>query len=106
LAAEYETTVAGRYELTGRVDYIHKSRIDYDYANSSLVAQQPYGLLNARLAFSIRDTGLSVGAFATNLTNVHYSIGGYDDGPTGGLGTVLRQMAPPREWGADVEYRF
>ena len=98
--------MTGRYSLTGRVDYSHKSRIEFDQGNSPLVAQRAYGLLNARLALDIEDSGLSFALFGTNLTDKDYAIGGHDDGINGSLGFVLQQMGAPREWGVSAAYRF
>jgi hypothetical protein len=49
--AEYSVALRSAGQLVGRVDYIYKSRIQYDYGNSPLIAQDPYGLLNARLTW-------------------------------------------------------
>jgi iron complex outermembrane receptor protein len=106
LAAEYGLLLTDRFDLTGRADYIHKSRIQYDYGNSPLVDQAPFGLLNARLALEDKNLGLTYSIFGTNLTNTVYALGGHDDGVGGSLGFVLKQIAPPREWGASVAYRF
>jgi iron complex outermembrane receptor protein len=105
VAAEYTTLIAD-FDLTGRMDYIHKSTIQYDYGNSPLVSQSPFGLLNARITVGNQHYGLSVSVFATNLTNTVYAVGGHDDGPDGSLGFVLQQMAPPREWGVSATYKF
>ena len=51
LAAQYSTPLSDRFELSARIDYAHKSTIDYDVANSPLLRQKPYGLLNARITF-------------------------------------------------------
>ena len=105
-AGEYGHRLSDRFDLTGRIDYIHKSRIQYDYGNSPLVDQAPFGLLNARLALDLKDIGLTFSVFGTNLTNTVYALGGHDDGEGGSLGFVLKQIAPPREWGASVVYHF
>jgi hypothetical protein len=90
--------------VSGRVDYIHKSTIQYDYGNSPLVQQAPYGLLNARLTWQPRHSRLSVFFFGTNLTNSHYALGGLDDGPNGGLGEVLKLMGAPRACGLGAHF--
>lgn len=106
LAAEYAFRLHGRSRLSARVDWNHKSRIEYDYGNSPLVAQSPYGLLNARLTLDVAGTGLSLAVFGTNLTNSIYAVGGHDDGEGGSLGFVLKQMGAPREWGVSAKYMF
>jgi len=104
--AEYSVALAYATQLIGKIDYIHKSTIQYDYGNSPLVAQSPYGLLNARATVKFKNTRVSVFVFGTNLTDVHYAVGGLDDGPGGSLGEVVKQMGAPREWGLGAEARF
>jgi iron complex outermembrane receptor protein len=103
---EYALRLSNSRQLVGRVDYIHKSTIQYDYGNSPLVAQGPYGLVNARLTLHMADSRASIFAFVTNLTDVHYAVGGLDDGPNGSLGEVVKLMGAPREWGIGGDYRF
>lgn len=105
-AVEYAAPVGSTARLAARVDYIHKSTIQYDSGNSPLVAQDPYGLLNARLTLTFRSGDISLFLFGTNLTNAHYAVGGIDDGPGGSLGEVIKLMGPPRQWGVGGEYRF
>lgn len=105
-SAEYTTRVGDFGRLTAHVDYVHKSRIEYDYGNSPLVAQSPYGLLNARLTWQPVDPRHSLYAFGTNLTDTHYATGGIDDGPGGSLGEVVKLMGAPREWGLGASWRF
>ena len=104
--AEYALALPHSAQLVSRLDYIHKTTIQYDYANSPLVAQRPYGLLNARLTWAAPNSRLAFFVFGTNLTDVHYAVGGLDDGPGGSLGEVVKQMGPPREWGLGGQYRF
>jgi iron complex outermembrane receptor protein len=103
---EYSTALRKAGHVTGRLDYIHKSTIQYDSSNSPLVAQAPYGLWNARLTWQPRNPQVSFFLFGTNLTNTHYAIGGIDDGPNGSLGEVVKLMGPPREWGLGAQFRF
>jgi iron complex outermembrane receptor protein len=108
VAAEYATLVTDGVLATGRVDYAYKSTIHYDLANSPLLRQKPYGLLNARLTFEHQSKGWALSLFGTNLTNRHYIIGGFDDAdtPNPGLGFAFVNMAPPREWGVSAQWRF
>jgi iron complex outermembrane receptor protein len=104
--AEYSRPLGPAGVLTGRVDYVHKSTIQYDYGNSPLVAQRPYGLLNGRLAWQLPDSHWSVYVSGTNLTDTHYAIGGIDDGAGGSLGEVVKMMGAPREWSVGGRYQF
>jgi iron complex outermembrane receptor protein len=107
VAAEYASLVTSGILATGRVDYAYKSTIHYDIANSPLLRQKPYGLVNARLTFEHQTKGWSLSVFGTNLTNRHYIIGGFDDAdtPNPGLGFAFVNMAPPREWGVSAQWR-
>jgi iron complex outermembrane receptor protein len=108
LGAEYTTHVTQAIDATGRIDYSHKTTINYDPTNSPLLRQSAYGLLDARLTFEYVPSKISLAIFGTNLTNKHYIVGGYDDAdtPTTGLGVAFQDMAPPREWGVTAEIRF
>jgi iron complex outermembrane receptor protein len=104
--AEYSAALGSAGQATCRIDYIHKSRIEYDYSNSPLVAQVSYGLLNTRLTWQPRDSRVSFFLFGTNITNTRYAVGGIDDAPGGSLGEVTILMGPPRQWGVGAQYRF
>jgi iron complex outermembrane receptor protein len=104
--AEQSATLRHAGQFTARVDYIHKSRIQYDYGNSPLVSQAPYGLLNAKLSWQKQESRLSFYSFGTNLTEAHYAVGGLDDGPGGSIGEVIKLMGSAREWGLGGQFRF
>lgn len=110
LGAEYSTSLMEAFNLTARVDYAHKSDIAHNLENTPLLRQRAYGLLNARLTLESESSGLSLSVFGTNLTDEHYFTGGYDDGTiansAGGLGITIVNMAPPREYGVSVQWRF
>jgi iron complex outermembrane receptor protein len=106
LGAEYSKILPRGGEVTGRVDYVRKSRIEYDYGDSPLVAQAPYGLLNAKVAWQKPESHVSFFLFGTNLANAYYAVGGLDDGPGGSLGEVIKLMGSPREWGLGGQFRF
>ena len=108
LAAQYTTPLSDRFELSARVDYSHKSTINYDVANSPLLRQKPYGLLNARITLLHVANGLSLAVFGSNLTDERYFVGGFDDAdtPNPGLGFAFLNMAPPREYGVSAQWQF
>jgi len=70
------------------------------------VAQDPFGLVNARLTWQTPDPRVAIHLFGTNLSDTHYALGGLDDGPGGWLGEVIKLMGPPRQWGVGAQYRF
>jgi iron complex outermembrane receptor protein len=107
-AAQYSAALSDRFELRARVDYAHKSTINFDVANSPLLRQKPYGLLNARITLLHVANGLSLAVFGSNLTDERYFVGGFDDAdtPNPGLGFAFRNMAPPREYGVSAQWQF
>jgi iron complex outermembrane receptor protein len=105
-SGEYAWRFSDRQQVIAHLDYVHKSAIQYDYGNSPLVEQRPFGLVNARLTWLTTHPSLSLYAFVTNLGNVHFAIGGLDDGPGGSLGEVVKLMGPPREWGLGAKFSF
>jgi iron complex outermembrane receptor protein len=105
LSAEYAAPVVqDRYTVVSRVDFNHKSTEYFDISNSPYTTQRGYGLLNARLTFEPTQGPWSIAAFATNLTNRHFILGGSD--VSASLGFAVALEGPPREWGVDVRYRF
>jgi iron complex outermembrane receptor protein len=108
LAAEYTRRLTDAIDLTSRIDYAHKSEIQYWVTNSAYLRQEPYGLLNARLTFEHAPSQVSLSVFGINLTDEHYIVGGFDDltVPNPGLGFVIANMGRPREFGASVQVRF
>jgi iron complex outermembrane recepter protein len=108
VGAEYTKPVTSAFNLTTRVDYSYRSAVQYTITNSPLLRQSPYGLLNARLTLEFGQSHMSFSVFGTNLTDRHYFSGGYDDAdvPHPGLGFSFADMAPPRQYGASVQWRF
>jgi iron complex outermembrane recepter protein len=103
--AEYSLPVSSSYDVTGRVDYAHKSTINYDLLNAPTLRQPGYGLLNARLTVDMLTTGLSLSVFGTNLTGTQYFTSGNDD-TNSAFGWAFVNEAPPREWGVSAKYKF
>ena len=103
--AEYSFPLSSSYDFTGRVDYAHKSTINYDLLNAPTLRQPGYGLLNARLTVGMRPTGLSFSVFGANLTGTQYFTAGNDD-TNSAFGWAFVNEAPPREWGVSAQYKF
>lgn len=104
IGGQYVMPISNSFELISQLDYAYKSKIYHDSANSPLIVQKGYGLLNGRLTFQPADGPWSVAVFGTNLTNKHYIQAGTDF--LASLGFAEVQFARPREWGASFEYRF
>lgn len=103
-AAEYAWLAGDRLEVLARADATSRALTYLDAANSPLVTQGAYTLLNARLTMRMPGHGWSVSVFGTNLSDKQVYSGGTDFRASLGFAEV--NMAPPREWGATLEYRF
>jgi iron complex outermembrane receptor protein len=108
LGAQYTRPVSDKLQMTGRIDYSHKSTIQYWVTNSPYVRQDPYGLLSARWTLMYEPAQISLSVFGTNLTNQRYIVGGYDDAtvPNPGLGFAIADVGRPREYGASLQWHF
>jgi len=86
-----------------RIDYSLYSRIYHDVANSPLVTDSGYGLLNTRISYTIPGKALTLSAFGTNLTNELYLVSG---NVSGAFGLAEASYGRPREWGISAAYKF
>ena len=88
---------------TLRVDYTKYSRIYNDVANTPLITDAGYGLLNARLIYAFAGDALQVSLFGTNLTDELYFVSG---NASGAFGLAEASYGRPREYGVSLTYRF
>jgi iron complex outermembrane receptor protein len=86
-----------------RVDYTMYSRIYNDVANTPIITQGGYGLLNARFSYTFANDALTFSAFGTNLTNTLYLLSG---NASSGFGLAEGAYGRPREWGISAGYKF
>ena len=70
-------------EAALRVDYTLYSRIYHDVANSPIITDDGYGLLNARLSYTLPGKAVTLAVFGTNLTNTLYLVSGNVSGAFG-----------------------
>jgi outer membrane receptor protein involved in Fe transport len=63
-----------------------------------------HGLLNARVEYELADMGLTVGLFATNLTDEEYQTMSIAAGNAGNIQNGLTQE--PLMWGVSLRKRF
>ncbi|MGK2912164.1 MAG: TonB-dependent receptor [Sphingobium sp.] len=86
-----------------RVDYTMYSRIYHDVANSPIITDDGYGLLNARLSYTLPSKALTLSVFGTNLMDTLYLVSG---NVSGAFGLAEASYGRPREWGVSVGYKF
>jgi len=101
IGLEYQLPLDGN-ELSFRVDYAYTDDIFNDAQNSPFLFQESYGLLNARVRFSLQEN-LDVVIFGDNLTDERVIESGDSNF---GLGFHEANFNRPREYGLTVRYRF
>lgn len=89
-------------EAAFRVDYTMYSRIYHDVANTPNIADG-YGLLNARLSYTLPGKDITLAVFGTNLTDSLYIVSG-NASPAFGLAEA--SYGRPREWGVSAGFKF
>ncbi|MDB5578558.1 MAG: hypothetical protein JWR80_3734 [Bradyrhizobium sp.] len=92
-------TGAGDVNLSA--DYTYTGKFYWDADN--FVSQPAYGLLDARISYTIRDTGVKVSVWGTNLTNTHYYVA--ENQFSSGMGSEGFPGAP-RQYGVTVGVKF
>ncbi|WP_260598328.1 TonB-dependent receptor [Sphingomonas endolithica] len=90
-------------ETALRVDYTQYSRIYHDVANSPIITDDGYGLLNARLNYTLPNKAVTLSVFGTNLTDTLYLVSG---NVSGAFGLAEASYGRPREWGVSAAFRF
>ncbi|HEX8483899.1 TonB-dependent receptor, partial [Sphingomonas sp.] len=93
----------GGSEAAFRLDYTMYSRIFQDVANTPIITEPGYGLLNARLSYTLPSRAITVAVFGTNLTDSLYLVSG---NISGAFGLAEGSYGRPREWGVSASYKF
>ncbi|MEG3125337.1 TonB-dependent receptor [Sphingomonas sp. GB1N7] len=101
--AEIRKDLADGSDVTFRLDYTMYSRIYHDVANSPIITDDGYGLLNARLAYTLPGRNITLAAFGTNLTNTLYFVSG---NVSSAFGLAEASYGRPREWGISAAFKF
>lgn len=86
-----------------RVDYSVYSKIYNDVANTPIITDDGYGLLSARLSYTLPNKAITVSVFGTNLTNSLYFVSG---NASGAFGLAEASYGRPREWGISAGWQF
>jgi iron complex outermembrane receptor protein len=90
-------------KLALRGDISTYSRIFNDVANTPIITEDGYTLVNARLSYSFARNRVTLALFGTNLTNSLYIVSG---NASGAFGLAEASYGRPREWGISAGYRF
>jgi iron complex outermembrane receptor protein len=86
-----------------RLDYTMYSRIYHDVANSPLITDDGYGLLNGRVSYALPGNAITLAVFGTNLTKSLYLVSG---NVSGAFGLAEASYGRPREWGVNASFAF
>lgn len=89
--------------LALRGDLSAYSKFYNDVANTALIAQDGYGIANARLTYTSPDDSWTASAFVTNLTDRRYFVSG---NASAAFGLAEVSYGRPREWGVSFAVKF
>lgn len=106
VGARYTYPLAGDSKLVGSLDYSWTAKQNSAVTIADAVVMPAYGLLSARLQYDAPGGRWSAAAFATNLTNEYYLVGGVDFAGGYTVGTKELDVGRPREWGIELRDRF
>ncbi len=99
----YDFELQGNGTLTPRVDWSWRSEYSVDSANTPLLTQPDFHLINASITWTSPDQRWATILTARNITDEAYLVAGiaqYSVGQTEG------QFARPREWNLSLRYTF
>jgi len=104
LGAQYRLLVQDFGSFSWRADYLYRSEVFHDVKNTPSIAQDGFGLVNARLVFSRFGSAWQLALFGTNLTDKRYKTTGTE--ALGFANFAAAQWGRPREWGLSFKYSF
>ncbi|MDZ3832847.1 MAG: TonB-dependent receptor [Sphingopyxis sp.] len=96
----------GDGEVVANIDYNYRSTQGTTSSDGNTVILDPYGLLTARIQYNAPDNKWSIAAFATNLADKDYFIGGIDFATPNTIGMRQMDVGRPREFGINLRYNF
>lgn len=99
----YSASLNGRGTLTPRIDWSWRSAYFIDSANSPLLEQEAFHLLNASLTFAAQSDRWELVLSGRNLTDEAYLVSGMAQY---NIGQIEGQFARPREWNLSLRVNF
>ena len=107
----FDLASGGAISLQGAAH--HQGRVYFVPANTAVMSQSSYTLVDARIGYESASGGLAVGAFVKNLTDEDYFHNIVQFTSTSdarkdvfAIGNALGYPSPGRQWGVEVTYRF
>jgi iron complex outermembrane recepter protein len=104
LAAEYTVQLAHVGSLLFATDYVQQSKIYAEATNVPQLSQQQYGLLGARIGYTLPSGNADFALWGRNLTNEEYIAQGVNLVGIVGAGSAI--FGAPRTYGISATYRF
>jgi len=104
LGGEYTFALSNAFDLTVRGDYSYQSSQALDPANTPILIQDGYGLLNGRITLTPADQNWEIALYGTNLTDELYLQGGLTT--LDSFGIVEGTYGLPSEWGIATKLKF
>jgi outer membrane receptor protein involved in Fe transport len=91
----------------------HQGRVFFLPANTDVMSQKAYTLVDARIAYATENRQFEVAAFGKNLGDEDYFHNIVQFTSTSdarrdpfNIGNALGYAAPGRQWGVELSYRF
>ncbi len=103
LATDWDAFNVGSSHVVLHLDGNYASKQYFELVNENRIAQDPYALLNARLAWHGPGDKWEVGLWDKNMTNRFYLTNAYD---LQSLGFDYEHRGLPRMFGIDAGYHF
>ncbi|VAV88800.1 TonB-dependent receptor, partial [hydrothermal vent metagenome] len=104
IGAEYTLPLSDALDLTLRGDYSYQSSQALDPANTAILIQDGYGLLNGRVTLASSSSDWEISLYGKNLTNELYLQSGLTT--LDSFGIVEGSYGLPLEWGIATKIRF
>lgn len=106
IGARYVLPIANGSKLTANVNYSWTDKQRSAVMLTGGVNMPSFGLLNARLEYTLPNDGFTIAVYGRNLTNEYYLIGGQDF--AAGYTSGARELDPglPREFGVEARLNF
>lgn len=97
----HEFGSGGTLKLRGDINLY--SKIFQDVANTPLITENGYYVVNGRLTYTLPGEKLQFAVFGSNLTNSLYLVSG---NVSSAFGLAEASYGRPREWGISATFRF
>ncbi len=106
VSATYTRELPRGIQMTANFTYSHWGSEYFTATNTPWTKRNALDFLDARVAFDLGKTGLELGFWGKNLTDVRYNSDVISLFSTPSTLTDVVYLAPPRTYGADLTYRF